>query len=155
MGSIRLWQGEQLGFFRCSARRSRIDTSVPISLSLNAGTSGGGGGGGVPRRFSSTHLPRTGGDVRVPGGTFSARLRPDGTLVPRNAFIQPAQNRTDIRLQQKLPLSGRRSVDLIAEVFNAFNRTNYTIVTTESAANFNKPGSGQNRSAQIGFRLAF
>ena len=26
-----------------------------------------------------------GGDVRQTGGTFSARLRPDGTLVPRNA----------------------------------------------------------------------
>ena len=42
-----------------------METSVPMSLSLNAGTSGGGGGGGVPRRFSRTHLPRTGGDVRV------------------------------------------------------------------------------------------
>ena len=47
-----------------------------------------------------------GGDVRLTGGTFSARLRPDGTIVPRNSFIQPAQNRTDIRVQQRIPLHG-------------------------------------------------
>jgi hypothetical protein len=96
-----------------------------------------------------------GGDNRNTGASFSARLRPNGTIVPRNGFIQPAQNKTDIRLQQRIPLSGRRSVDLIAEVFNAFNRPNYNIVTSESSANFGKPGSGQNRSAQIGFRFTF
>ena len=32
---------------------------------LSAGTSGGGGGGGEASRFSSTHLPRRTGDVRV------------------------------------------------------------------------------------------
>jgi hypothetical protein len=96
-----------------------------------------------------------GGDNRNTGAGFSARLRPNGTIVPRNSFIQPAQNKTDIRLQQKLPLSGGRSVDLIAEVFNASNRPNYTIVTTESAANFGKPSSGGNRSAQLGFRFTF
>jgi hypothetical protein len=32
---------------------------------------------------------------------------------------------------------------------------NYTLVTTESAANFNKPSSGQNRTAQLGFRVTF
>ena len=35
------------------------------ALSLSAGTSGGGGGGGVPRMFSSSHLPRRTGDVRL------------------------------------------------------------------------------------------
>jgi hypothetical protein len=75
--------------------------------------------------------------------------------VPRNSFMQPAQNKTDIRLQQRIPLHGRSSVDLIAEVFNAFNRANYSLVTTESAANFRQNSSGDNRKAQIGFRLAF
>jgi hypothetical protein len=96
-----------------------------------------------------------GSDNRNTGASFSQRLRPNGTIILRNSFIQPAQNKTDIRLQQRVPLSGRRSVDLIAEVFNAFNRTNYTIVTTESAANFGKAGSGQFRTAQLGFRLTF
>jgi hypothetical protein len=98
-----------------------------------------------------------GGDNRVAQG-FSARLRPDGTIVPRNSFMQPAQNKTDIRLQQRLPLHGRSSVDLIAEVFNAFNRTNFTLVTTESAANFGQPQAAAfrtERTAQVGLRLTF
>ena len=93
--------------------------------------------------------------MRLTGGTFSARLRPDGTIVPRNAYIQPAQNRTDIRVQQRIPLNGRLSIDGIAEVFNVFNRTNYTIDTQESSATYLQPATGQNRTAQVGFRLTF
>ena len=37
-----------------------------------------------------------GGDLRLLGATGSARLRPDGTLVERNSYIQPAQNRTNV-----------------------------------------------------------
>jgi hypothetical protein len=96
-----------------------------------------------------------GGDVRVTGGTFSARLRPDGTIVPRNAFIQPAQNRTDIRAQQRIRLQGRVSIDAIAEVFNAFNQTNYTIDTVESNPTYLAAITGQSRTAQVGFRLTF
>jgi len=96
-----------------------------------------------------------GGDVRVTGGTFSARLRPDGTIVPRNGYIQPAQNRTDIRVQQRIPLAGRVSIDGIAEVFNVFNRANYTIDTQESSATYLLSVVGQNRTAQVGFRVTF
>jgi hypothetical protein len=96
-----------------------------------------------------------GADLRNIGTGGSARLRPDGTIVARNSFIQPRQNKTDIRLQQRIPLGGRNSVDLIAEVFNAFNMENYTLVTTESAANYGKPNTGQNRAAQLGFRVTF
>jgi hypothetical protein len=96
-----------------------------------------------------------GSDNRNTGASFSQRLRPNGTIIPRNGFTQPAQNKTDIRLQQRIPLGGRNAIDLIAEVFNAFNMENYTLVTTESAANFNKPSSGQNRTAQLGFRVTF
>ena len=96
-----------------------------------------------------------GGDLRNTGAGFSARLRPDGTIVPRNAFIQPAQNKTDIRVQQRVPLGGRVAIDLIAEVFNAFNRPNWSIETEESAGDFGERTSGQNREAQLGFRLTF
>jgi hypothetical protein len=96
-----------------------------------------------------------GGDVRLTGGTFSARFRPDGTIVPRNAYIQPAQNRTDIRVQQRIRLQKRVSIDGIAEVFNVFNRTNYTIDTVESNLTYLTAITGQNRTAQVGFRLTF
>ena len=93
--------------------------------------------------------------IQGANGQGSLRLRPNGTIVARNSFMQPANNKTDIRAQWRLPLKGRRGVDFIAEVFNAFNRTNYTLVTTESAANYGKPASGQFRTAQLGFRLTF
>jgi hypothetical protein len=96
-----------------------------------------------------------GGDVAQTGSDFSQRLRPDGTLVPRNAYIQPAQNRTDIRLQQRVPLPGRVSIEGIAEVFNVFNRPNYVIDVQESSGTYLKPASGQYRTAQVGFRLTF
>jgi hypothetical protein len=89
------------------------------------------------------------------GAGGSARLRPDGTIVPRNSFIQPAQNKTDVRVQQRIPLGGRVSIDAIAEAFNVFNRPNWTISTQESSLNFGQRTSGQNRSAQLGFRIVF
>jgi hypothetical protein len=96
-----------------------------------------------------------GGDERETGADFSMRLRPDGTIVPRNAFLQPAENRVDVRAQQRLPLGGRVSIDLIAEVFNAFNANNFTLVAEEGAPDFEEPESGQFRTMQFGFRFTF
>ena len=42
-----------------------------------------------------------GGDLRGYGPGGEGRLRPDGTIVPRNSFIQPVQNRTNMRFQQR------------------------------------------------------
>ena len=95
-----------------------------------------------------------GGDLRGLGAGGESRLRPDGTIVPRNAFIQPKQNKTDIRVQQRIPL-GRVSVDAIAEVFNAFNRPNWGLTTVESSPLYGQRTSAQNRSAQVGFRMTF
>ena len=99
-----------------------------------------------------------GSDIRNVGAGGSARLRPaslGGTIVPRNDFIQPAQNKTDVRVQQRIPLGGRKSIDLLAEAFNVFNRPNWGINTQESSANFNQRTSGQNREVQLGFRLTY
>ena len=102
-------------------------------------------------------LPHTyGGDVRGAGANFSQRLRPDLTIVPRNDLIAPAQNRTDVRFQQRIPLGGRVSIDGIAEVFNVFNRPNWGIGTQESTTSqFLQHTSAQVRTAQFGFRLTF
>jgi hypothetical protein len=96
-----------------------------------------------------------GGDVRGLGAGGSARLRPDGTIVPRNDYIQPAQNKTDVRLQQRIPLGQRFRIDLIAEAFNVFNRPNWTISTQESAANYHQATIGRYRELQLGFRLTY
>jgi hypothetical protein len=97
-----------------------------------------------------------GQDLRGTGGGFSQRLRPDGTIVPRNAIIAPARNGTDIRVQQRIPLPGRINVDGIAEVFNVFNRPNWGIGTVESqTAQYLQHITAQFRSAQVGFRVTF
>jgi len=98
-----------------------------------------------------------GGDLRNLGGSDPAiqRLRPNGTIVPRNAFVQPARNRTAVRLQQRIVLPAKVSLDLIAESFNVFNNSNVTINTQENNALYLKPTSGEFRTVQFGFRLLF
>jgi hypothetical protein len=97
-----------------------------------------------------------GGDFRNTGSTFSGRLRPDGTIVPLNDIIVPPQNRTDLRLQQRMALPGRVSIDGIVEVFNMFNRPNWTIGTQEStSAQYLQHTNAQYRTAQVGFRVTF
>jgi hypothetical protein len=97
-----------------------------------------------------------GGDLRQTGAANSARLRPDGSIVPRNALIAPKQNRTDVRVQQRIRLGGRFAIDGIAEVFNVFNNYNYGIGTVESVpSQYLQPISAQTRTAQFGFRLTF
>ncbi len=66
------------------------------------------------------------------------------------------QNRTSVRVQQRIPLGGPRSIDAMAEIFNLFNRTNYTLGTSESApTQYLQPTAGEYRLAQFGFRVSF
>jgi hypothetical protein len=96
-----------------------------------------------------------GGDLRETGADFSLRLRPDGSIVPRNSFVQPDENRVDLGLQQRIPLGGRARLDLIAGVFNLFNANNYVLITEEGRSDYQDPESGQYRTAQFGFRLSY
>ena len=99
---------------------------------------------------------RYGGDRRdIQGNELIPRLRPDGTIVPRNSILAPAHNRTDLRLQQRIPLKGRVSVDAIAEVFNLFNRPNWEIGVQENSSEYLQHTDGEYRTAQIGFRVIF
>jgi len=66
------------------------------------------------------------------------------------------QNRTELRVQQRIPLPGRMALDGIAEVFNLFNRTNYTLGLQESLIqNYLLPTAGEYRTMQFGFRFTF
>ena len=102
-----------------------------------------------------------GGDVRGLGATGSARLRMDGSIVPRNNFVGEPVHRVDMRLQQSIRFGGRRSGDLIAEVFNLFDRANYGSYTLqESSPRYRLPNSSSNlayasRTLQLGFRIVF
>jgi hypothetical protein len=102
-----------------------------------------------------------GGDLRDTNNEeYSARLRPDGTIVPRNSFVGDPIHRVDLRLQQRIPL-GRVSIDGIFEIFNAFNRANFGAwETEESSGSYGEPLQSTNlayapRTLQLGFRVQF
>jgi hypothetical protein len=100
-------------------------------------------------------------DLGVDGLTGSPRVRPDGTIVPRNSFVGKPVHRVDLRLQQRLPIRGRAGIDGILEVFNLFDRKNFgSYVTDESSPRFGQPTTTTNlaftpRALQLGFRVTF
>ena len=121
--------------------------------------------------FGSGERRRTtwGGDLRDAGrvgagptvGVALNRLRPDGTIVPRNNFVGQPIHRVDMRLQQRVPLGGSVSVDGIFEVFNLFNRANFgRYVNVETSSLNEKPSFSSDvaygpRALQLGVRIAF
>jgi hypothetical protein len=103
-----------------------------------------------------------GGDLRGVGTAGTGRLRPDGTIVARNSFVGLPIHRVDLRVQQRMPLFGRSTIDGIFEVFNLFNHANYGSYTTVESlgASYGKPSQNSNaayqpRMLQLGFRFAF
>jgi hypothetical protein len=56
--------------------------------------------------------------------------RPEG--VDRNSMVGPIFNEFDARLSWTLPLGGSTEVELIAEVFNLFNTTNWDVTTVDN-----------------------
>jgi hypothetical protein len=103
-----------------------------------------------------------GGDVRDYGSPDgSARLRPDGTIVPRNDLVGDSVNRTDLRLQKRFTFGRRMSADGIVEVHNLFDQGNYgTYITEESNPAYGQPDVNLNiaygpRVFTFGFRFMF
>jgi hypothetical protein len=105
-----------------------------------------------------------GEDLRGVGEGFEAfaqRVRPDGSLVPRNGFVGDPVHRVDVRLQERIPIAGRVAIDGIVEVFNVFDRANFgSYVTDELSplygqAQFNSNLAYAPRTLQLGFRLTF
>jgi hypothetical protein len=111
---------------------------------------------GSGQHFATTY----GGDLRQLGAAATNRLRPHGTIVPRNNFVGRPIHRVDVRLQRKFNL-GRVKLDGMVEVFNLFDHANYGSYTTaESSASYGLPSANTNvaylpRTGQFGFRLAF
>ena len=100
-------------------------------------------------------------DVRNTGSGTAGRLRPDGTIVPRNSRVGDPVHRVDLRLQRRFGLGGNRSLDGMLEAFNLFNHENYgSYVGDVTNANFGMPTFNANvayapRMVQLGFRVAF
>ena len=99
--------------------------------------------------------------VRDTGQAGGTRRRDDGSIIERNSFVGSALHRVDLRLQQRISLGGRRSLDGIFEVFNLFDHANYGSFTTDvDSPLYGRPVYNADvaygaRSLQLGFRLAF
>ena len=87
----------------------------------------------------------------------------DGSfLVDRAQLVGKPIHRVDMRFQERLPLSGRRNVELMFEVFNIFNHANYGAYTTtfSSGTQYGKPSFSTStaylpRIVQLGVHLTF
>jgi hypothetical protein len=103
---------------------------------------------------------RYGSDLRDTGFGSAQRVRPDGTIIPRNSFVGLPLHRVDLRVQKSIAF-GPRTLSCIVDVFNLFNRANYGSYTlTETSASYGKPSYNSNlayqaRMVQFGFRVAF
>ncbi len=100
-------------------------------------------------------------EARDTGSGGGTRRRNDGTTIPRNSFVGTPLHRVDVRLQQRIRLGGRRSIDGILEVFNLLDHANYGSFTTAvdnvlyGMPVYNADTAYAARAAQLGFRLAF
>lgn len=112
---------------------------------------------GSGERMSRTY----GGDLRRQGANAANRLRPDGTIVPRNDFVGEPVRRVDTRVQQRFDLGGRVRIDGILEIFDVFNRKNFgSYVTNEASPAFGRPQQSlltaySPRMLQLGLRVTF
>ena len=105
-----------------------------------------------------------GSELRQTGVATSTggRLRPDGTIIPRNNFVGLPIHRVDLRVLRSFRLGGRMKVDGTFEVFNVFNHENYGAYTLveSNTAQYGQPSQNANvayapRTAQFGFRVQF
>ena len=88
-------------------------------------------------------------------GTASGRLRPDGAIIPRNAFIGDDLRRLDLKITRALRL-GTRRVEGSIEMFNLFNTASFNYVTNQASASYLLPSSGGDpRTLQLGLRFEF
>jgi hypothetical protein len=80
-----------------------------------------------------------------------------GEVVPRNALNGLPLHKMDLRITKDFGLGSNRKLSLMAEVFNVFNRGNFTGFQNQvDSINFGLATSAQvPRSGQLGFRFAF
>jgi hypothetical protein len=89
------------------------------------------------------------------------RLRQNGTIIPREAFVFDPIHRVDMRLQERVPMPGHTTIGAYVEVFNVFNRANYgAYEVRETNQNYGQPQPSTNlsyapRTVQMGFRVTF
>ncbi len=88
-----------------------VGSGRPYNILAGADLNGDGDGGTIP-------------------GPDRARATPadPASSVGRNRATLPSQATVDMRVSRRIPLGGKANIDAIFEVFNLFNRTNFTDV---------------------------
>jgi hypothetical protein len=103
----------------------------------------------------------SGVDVLGVGGNIANRIRADRSVIPRNNFRKTDLHRVDLRFYRRFRMPGNVSVEPTVEVFNLFNRENFTNwQLNESNATFGQPTAANGiayapRVIQFGFRARF
>jgi hypothetical protein len=104
---------------------------------------------------------QSGVDIYGAGGAIAQRTRADGSIIPIGNFNKKDLHRVDLRAMKRFSFDGRYSVEPMIEVFNLFNRANFTTwVLNERNARFGQPDAAdgiayQPRTVQVGFRTRF
>ena len=100
-----------------------------------------------------------GADLRN-SGNKSTRLRPDGTIVPRNDFVGNPIHRVDMKLAWPVQ-AGAYEIEASLEVFNLFNHANfYQYTTAEASPAYGLPRQSflvayVPRTAAVGLKVSF
>jgi hypothetical protein len=101
-----------------------------------------------------------GADLRNSGNAF-LRLRPDGTIAPRDGVRGNPIHRTDLRVVRRFRIQQGLRAEASFEVFNVFNHVNYgNYVTVEASSLYGQPVQNLNvaylpRMLQLGVRVMF
>jgi hypothetical protein len=90
---------------------TRVESGRPYNILAGTDINSDGNGGAIPPPDRA---------LRVPGDPSSS--------IGRNAGTLPAQVTVDLRVARRWPLGGRTNIETLLEVFNLFNRANFTDV---------------------------
>jgi hypothetical protein len=103
-------------------------------------------------------LSAKGSVSQVPFGSGSDRIRPDGSIVPRNTGRKDNTfSALDLRLSREFKLGKSAALEPIVEIFNVHNSTNLLVPqNTNLIFNFDgtiRAGLGDPRQVQVGARF--
>ena len=108
------------------------------------------------RRYPTESPYDSFGDLMTRGD----RTLPDGTVLPKNDTVGDPTYKVDLRITKFFTIKNL-SIELIAEAFNLFNRTNFGNYGTMWGTSvyqqpiYSSTAFYQNREVQIGFRVSF
>jgi hypothetical protein len=107
----------------------------------------------------------TGAPIVIPAAVLDRWEGPaviaTGAVWPRDALVGLPLHKVDLRLTSHIKVYNSLKVELLAEVFNVFNRANYgSYNTTITSASFGTPQANSGnayvpRSGQMGVRVTF